>query len=315
MILLYIIFSSIFTLIFFLYNLNTEAVIYADAINIVIGLLVFVFKFIIFKRRHNMLEKIYLNLPLMTECLPKSKNIIQEDLNKIINRMSEINNDNITKFNSQYQDNMDYYTIWIHQIKTPISIMQMILKSDDTETNRELLAELFRIEQYSEMALNYLRLNSSSSDFIIRKYSLDNIIKQAVHRYAPQFIRRKIKLVYMPTDAEIITDEKWLLFIIEQILSNAVKYTFRGYVEIKYENEVLTISDTGIGIPEEDIPRIFEKGFTGLGGRKDKKATGLGLYLCKRSADKLGHKIFIKSKAGKGTQVSIDFNIKYFDIE
>ncbi|MDE5945697.1 MAG: sensor histidine kinase, partial [Oscillospiraceae bacterium] len=201
------------------------------------------------------------------------------------------------------------------RIKTPISIMQMILKSDDTDTNRELLAELFRIEQYSEMALNYLRLNSSSSDFVIRKYNLDNIIKQAVHRYAPQFIRRKIKLIYSAVDAEIITDEKWLLFIIEQILSNAIKYTLKGYVEIKYSDEVLTITDTGIGIPEEDIPRIFEKGFTGLGGRKYKKATGLGLYLCKKSADKLGHKISIKSDVGKGTEVSIDFNIKYFDIE
>lgn len=193
--------------------------------------------------------------------------------------------------------------------------MQMILQSDDTDENRMLLSELFRIEQYTEMALYYLRLDSTSTDFVIGKFDLDSIIKQAVHRYAPQFIGKKIRLVYSPFNADILTDEKWLLFIIEQILSNAVKYTVKGSVTIKYANDILIISDTGIGISPEDLPRIFEKGYTGMSGRIERKSTGLGLYLCKRTADMLGHSLSASSVVGRGTNFYIDLSSKELDIE
>ncbi len=196
-----------------------------------------------------------------------------------------------------------------HQIKTPISVMRMMLQAEDTKENRELLAQLFRIEQYAEMALGYLRLDSDSSDFIFQEYSLDDIIRQAIHKYAAQFVRKRIRLQYEPVNITVLTDEKWLLFIIEQILSNAVKYTQEGKVTITVTKEkVLQIADTGIGIAPEDLPRIFEKGFTGYNGRADRKSTGLGLYLCKMAADRLSHQIDADSEAGKGTVFSIDLS-------
>ena len=185
----------------------------------------------------------------------------------------------------------------------------MMLQAEDTKENRELLAQLFRIEQYAEMALGYLRLDSDSSDFIFQEYSLDDIIRQAIHKYAAQFVRKRIRLQYEPVNITVLTDEKWLLFIIEQILSNAVKYTQEGKVTITVTKEkVLQIADTGIGIAPEDLPRIFEKGFTGYNGRADRKSTGLGLYLCKMAADRLSHQIDADSEAGKGTVFSIDLS-------
>ncbi|HBH94765.1 MAG TPA: hypothetical protein DDX91_03380, partial [Ruminococcaceae bacterium] len=174
---------------------------------------------------------------------------------------------------------------------------------------------LFKIEQYVEMVLNYIRLGDDSSDLVFEEYSIDGIIKQAVHKYAPQIIRKRIALKYEPKgDLRIVTDEKWLLFIIEQLLSNAVKYTEKGEIEIKVtDDKKLIITDTGIGIENEDLPRIFEKGFTGYNGRADKKSTGLGLYLCKLTVDKLSHRIEVKSTVGKGTSVSVD--LKRYELE
>ena len=201
---------------------------------------------------------------------------------------------------------MEYYTLWAHQIKTPIAAMRLLLQSEDTEQNRELLAELFRVEQYVEMVLSYLRLGSTSNDFVIQKYPLESIVRQAVRKYAPLFIRKKIRLELGTLSSEVLTDEKWLCFVVEQLLSNSLKYTPKGTISIREEpGKVLVIEDTGIGIAQEDLPRIFEKGFTGKNGRSDKRATGLGLYLCRRVLEKLSHRMEIRSQPGKGTQVRL----------
>ena len=222
----------------------------------------------------------------------------------------------LTEWENWRQESMDYYTTWVHQIKTPISVMRMTLEGEDTEEHRELSAELFRIEQYVEMVLSYLRLDSDSSDYVFQEYDLDSIIRQAVHKYAPLFVRKKLRLFYEPVNVKVLTDEKWLLFILEQILSNSIKYTQEGSVSITLTpDKVLNISDTGIGIAPEDLPRIFEKGFTGYNGRSDKKSTGLGLYLCKKAAGRLSHKISVQSKPGAGTVVSIDLDTKMLRTE
>jgi signal transduction histidine kinase len=185
--------------------------------------------------------------------------------------------------------------------------MRMTLQGEDTEENRDLLAELFRIEQYVDMVLSYIRLGSSQTDFVFAWYDLDSIIRQAIHKYASQFVRRRIRLVYEPVEVQVLTDEKWLLFILEQLLSNAIKYTPQGTVTITVSPEkILTVSDTGIGIAPEDLPRIFEKGFTGYNGRADKKATGLGLYLCRQTADILGIRVSAQSEPGRGSTFSLD---------
>lgn len=177
--------------------------------------------------------------------------------------------------------------------------------------------ELFRIEEYVSMALQYQRVSNTENDFVLEKVSLDGVIRDTIKKYAKTMIRRHIGINYSGTKKQVYTDEKWLAFILEQILSNAIKYTPQGYVTIETAEEkdrfFITIKDTGIGIKAEDLPRVFEKGYTGYNGHADKKATGIGLYLCRQMADKLGHTIRMESELGKGTKVWIGFDLDYAD--
>lgn len=205
---------------------------------------------------------------------------------------------------------MDYYTLWVHQIKTPIAALRLIL-SQDTDHDRAAMAEVFAIEQYAKMVLSYLRLSGDSTDFVFRSCDLDKLVRGQVRYFAPLFIRKKLSLAYTPSDCEVLTDEKWLSFVIGQLLSNAVKYTKEGGVRIYLEEpKTLVIEDTGIGIAPEDIPRIGERGFTGLNGRADRSATGLGLYLCRQICEKLSHGLSIESEPEKGTRVRLDLSRK-----
>ena len=185
--------------------------------------------------------------------------------------------------------------------------MRLTLQNEDSELSRRLSEDLLRIEQYVEMVLCYLRLDSSSTDYVFQEYDLDSIVKQAVRKFAGQFIRRKIRLDYQPLHTRVVTDEKWLLFVVEQVLSNALKYTpAAGTVTIDLEEpKTLCIRDTGIGIAPEDLPRVFEKGYTGYNGRNDKKASGIGLYLCRRICKNLNHVISVDSSLDSGTVVRI----------
>lgn len=311
--LMFIVFSGIFAAVFSLYDLEAEAVIYSAALCLILALAVLAVNFYFYFRQHKERMDLLQNIEIQSDNLPEPKTLSDKDYWAIINKLKRLLSDSITLRSSRQKESIEYYTTWIHQIKTPISVMQMILQGEDTAEHLELSNQLFRIERYVEMVLNYIRLGGDSSDFVFMEYDVDDIIKQAVHKYAPQIIRKRIKLSYEPlpkTDSvTVVTDEKWLLFILEQLLSNAVKYTERGGIAISVTSDKkLIIADTGIGIAEEDLPRIFEKGFTGYNGRSDKKSTGLGLYLCKLTADKLSHKIEVSSEIGKGTVFSIDLN-------
>ena len=230
----------------------------------------------------------------------------------------------------------DYYSMWVHQIKTPISAMKLLLEAEREELGQLMCDEeqqaafkelsdnldsfedeLFRIEEYVGMALQYQRVSSTENDFVLEKISLDGVIRDTIKKYAKIMIRRHIGINYSGTKKQVYTDEKWLAFILEQILSNAIKYTPQGFVTIETAEEkdrfFITIKDTGIGIKAEDLPRVFEKGYTGYNGHADKKATGIGLYLCRQMADKLGHTIRMESELGKGTKVWIGFDLDYAD--
>ena len=228
----------------------------------------------------------------------------------------------------------DYYSMWVHQIKTPISAMKLLLEAEreelgllicDEEQSQCLLSdnmdsfedELFRIEEYVSMALQYQRVSSTENDFVLEKVSVDGVIRDTIKKYAKIMIRSHIGINYSGTGQEVYTDGKWLAFMLEQILSNAIKYTPQGFVTIETAEEkdrfFITIKDTGIGIKAEDLPRVFEKGYTGYNGHADKKATGIGLYLCRQMADKLGHTIRMESEIGKGTKVWIGFDLDYAD--
>ncbi|MBE5901072.1 MAG: HAMP domain-containing histidine kinase [Lachnospiraceae bacterium] len=207
----------------------------------------------------------------------------------------------------RFSDMMEYFTVWVHQIKTPIASMHLTLQNQDTPLSRHLLAELFYVEQYVGMVLAYLRLGAESSDYVLRPVAVDNVLREVFRKLSRQFIEKKLTLSYEETGYETISDEKWLAFVIEQLLTNAIKYTKEGGVTISVsEDGILTIADTGIGIAPEDLPRIFEKGYTGYNGRTDKKASGLGLYLTKQVCEKLKHEIAISSEVGKGTVVSLN---------
>lgn len=230
----------------------------------------------------------------------------------------------------------DYYSMWVHQIKTPISAMKLLLEAEreelgllicDEEQQASLKElsdnvasfedELFRIEEYVSMALQYQRVSSTENDFVLEKVSVDGVIRDTIKKYAKIMIRRHIGINYSGTGQDVYTDGKWLAFMLEQILSNAIKYTPQGGVTIETAEEkdrfFITIKDTGIGIKAEDLPRVFEKGYTGYNGHADKKATGIGLYLCRQMADKLGHTIRMESELGKGTKVWIGFDLDYAD--
>nr|WP_317413089.1 sensor histidine kinase [uncultured Solibaculum sp.] len=314
--LLFSAFVGIFAAIFSLYELKAEAIWYSLGLCVLLVAVVLSVHFFFYWKRHQERLRVLQNVQIMLDQLPEPKTLAEADLQEMLKEQRRILDNVLTSWRTEQQESMDYYTTWVHQIKTPISVMRMILESEDTEEHRELSAELFRIEQYVEMVLSYLRLGSESSDYVFQEYDLDDIIKQAIHKYASQFVRGRIRLVYQPAHVSVLTDEKWLLFIIEQILSNSIKYTREGTVTIIVTPErVLKISDTGIGIASEDLPRIFEKGFTGYNGRSDKKSTGLGLYLCKTAADRLSYKISAQSTPGVGTTISLDLHTDQLQVE
>ena len=268
-----------------------------------------------FALRHRQLSDALNSIRVSDEQLPPPENLIEEDYLQLIRALGEEKQRQTSAMDLRMSDMQDYFTLWAHQIKTPIAAMRLILQTKPENSAGEIEGELFRVEQYVEMVLNYLRLDSDSTDFVFKTCSLDGIIRQCVRKYAKQFIRKKISLEYEGTALQVLTDEKWLCFVIEQILSNALKYTAAGSIRIFTQGETLVIADTGMGIAPEDLPRVFEKGYTGYNGRTDKKATGIGLYLCKKILQKLGHEISISSEVGKGTRVSIDLSREELTVE
>lgn len=307
---------AVFWVVMDLYRLPMEAVAYATILCLCITFICGMAGCTKYYRRHKLLEDMKSRITLTLEGLPEPSELIEKDYRELL----EILNDDKVAMASEYDSSrtnmVEYYTLWAHQIKTPIAAMRLLLQTEETDQNQELSMELFKIEQYVEMVLQYLRLDSDSTDFLIQKYDLDRIVRQAVKKYAKQFIRKKISLEYSTLNCQVLTDEKWLQFVIEQILSNALKYTHEGSISIyMMEGKTLVIEDTGIGIQEEDLPRVFEKGYTGYNGRADKKSTGIGLYLCKRILTKLSHTIRIESQVGKGTKVLIGLDNINLEVE
>lgn len=225
-------------------------------------------------------------------------------IGELRNQLQETNKQN----EKVIQDMLDYYTVWVHQIKTPIAAMKLRLQNEDSPLSRKLQTDLFRIEQYVEMVLTYLRLSSNQTDYLFQKYDVDDLLKRVIRKYADEFIERKITLDYQPVHLQVITDEKWIGFVFEQVLSNALKYTPAGQICIYcVDDDTVCIEDSGIGIRKEDLPRIFENGFTGYNGRLSPQASGLGLYLCKQICLKLHHDIEASSEIGAGTKVYVHF--------
>lgn len=380
----YIVFAGIFAAVSYLYNIRMDAVQYAFILSAVWFVLFIVWDYIRYIRRHREVAEMEQRLDSGLDRVPDPVTLIEEDYQRAVMKLYEARRELESSNRIIRQEMADYYGMWVHQIKTPIAAMHVLLQASEecrlnaedqaknTESGlyagrsaelgqyvREMKMELFKIEQYVEMVLTYLRMEEMSSDLSFEVCSLDSVIKQAVRKYSQMFIFKKIKLEYTPVETKVLTDEKWLEFVIGQILSNALKYTMpdgstsapdeagiAGRISIYMEDRVhvvreegtdmedrvhvareegadmadsgftdeiqtrepcLVVEDTGIGIWPEDLPRVFEKGFTGYNGRTDKKSTGIGLYLCKSVMDKLRHQIWIESEAGRGTKVYLSF--------
>lgn len=304
---IFLLFSLIFLGVFLLYGIPIEAVLYPAILCGLLGLIFLALDMHRAWRTYRQLEILKtLPAPLM-EPFPEPDTMEAAEYQEIIRTLREGQKQLESGMALRYEEMVEYYTIWAHQIKTPIASMRLTLQNEDSELSRRLSEDLLRIEQYVEMVLCYLRLDSSSTDYVFQEYDLDSIVKQAVRKFAGQFIRRKIRLDYQPLHTRVVTDEKWLLFVVEQVLSNALKYTpAAGTVTIDLEEpKTLCIRDTGMGIAPEDLPRVFEKGYTGYNGRNDKKASGIGLYLCRRICKNLNHVISVDSSLDSGTVVRI----------
>lgn len=243
----------------------------------------------------------------------EAKDILEERYVDLIHvqEKSRVDTENISARSSK--DMEQYYNIWVHQIKTPISGMNVLLQSmEPTEEVGELQNQLFSVEQYVDMALQYQKIKSTTNDFSFAEIPLNKVIRENIRKYARLFIAKKLAVRYEETALRVLTDEKWISFVLGQIITNAVKYSDKGSITISaYEDECntyLSVKDEGIGISPEDLPRVFERGYTGYNGRADKKSTGIGLFLCKSVTRMLGHKIQISSEPGKGTEVTIIFS-------
>ena len=208
-------------------------------------------------------------------------------------------------------DLMDYYTLWAHQIKTPIAASSLLVgEIEDKKVKNQLEQELFKIESYVNIVLQYLRLESFHEDLVLKKENLEDLVKEIVKKYAIFFIQKGLSLNLHDLDRTIITDRKWFVVILEQVLSNSLKYTSQGGIEIYFQEDTLYIKDSGLGIQDADLLRVFERGFSGYNGRLTQQSSGLGLYLSKKIADELGHQISIASQVGQGTTVMISFSEK-----
>lgn len=312
-IVLFCLFGVVFAAILFLYHLPVEAVGYAFGLCVLVGMVTVLIDAGNYRKKIERLKEQHQAVRNGTEKLPKAEDCLEEVYQELLYQSQEEAREQTAKLMREKTDITDYFTLWAHQIKTPIAALRLLMQQDMQnieqvyELRKESEGELFKIEQYVEMVLQYLRLNSSINDFVLKEYSMDDMIRQAVRKYAPMFIRKKLVLNYEGGTAKVVTDEKWMVFVIEQILSNAIKYTMEGSISIYMEESILVIEDTGIGILTEDLPRIFEKGYTGYNGRSDKKASGIGLYLCRQILQKLGHKMCVESEPGKGTRVKLLF--------
>ena len=225
---------------------------------------------------------------------------VKDDNERLVNENKTLKSEML----NQKDDLNAYFLMWLHQIKTPMTVSKLLLEKPDETTNTKLKMQLMYIEQYINMAMNYLKMIDHSTDMDITEVNLDDIIKNLLKKYSLLFIHNHISLEYQSNLAYVISDSQWLTILIEQILSNALKYTENGKIAIQYledNKHALEIRDTGIGIRSEDIPKIFDRGYSGFNGRMNEKSSGLGLYLARKISERLNIQIEVESKLSKGS--------------
>ncbi len=310
------VFACVFAAVFYLYDLPVEVVGYAAALCLALGAALFAVSFARYVRRRRTLERLMANVGEAAYHLPRPNGALEADYQALLRAVCADRALLAAESEAERREMLDYYTLWAHQIKTPIAAMDLLLQSDGARDTEALQAERFKIGQYVEMVLSYLRLGSESTDFVLRRCALDEIVRGCLRKYARLFILKKQTITFEPTGRTVLTDEKWLSFVIGQVLQNAIQYTPRGgSVRICGDGADLLIADSGIGIRAEDLPRVFEKGFTGYNGQAEKKSSGIGLYLCRCTMEKLGGAISAWSEPGQGTAIRLYLPDRPLEVE
>ena len=261
----------------------------------------------------NMLEKLDEKY-LITEII-KTPNFLEGQIFK--NSLEQIDKsmlENVNKYKYMTEDYKEYIELWIHEIKIPIATSKMVIENNKNAITKSIDEELDKVENYIEQALFYARSNTVEKDYYIRKVVLKEIVNESIKKNKSSLIQEKISIDIHDLDVEVNTDNKWIVFILNQIIQNSIKYRKKEnsvieiYANQGKENVILYIKDNGIGIKQGEITRVFEKGFTGTNGRlSNKKSTGIGLYLCKKLCNKLGIGIELNSVQNKGTAVMLIF--------
>ncbi|MDE6852225.1 MAG: HAMP domain-containing histidine kinase [Lachnospiraceae bacterium] len=300
---LYVIWAAIA----FLTHESLENALYLTALWLFVVLVYGIRDYLNYRERYLLILHLRKEICESVEHLPQAEGIQEEQYQELLRIVHGDKMDQLFRADQTRKDLVEYFTMWVHQIKTPIAGMRLLLQMSESPEREELQGELFRIEQYVDMVLVYLRLGAESTDLVIQKYDVAELVRKTVKIFAGQFIRKKLSVKMDDVSGYVITDEKWFRFVVEQLISNAIKYTDQGSVVISWQENTLCISDSGIGIAAEDLPRIFEKGYTGYNGRMDKKSTGIGLYLCYQTMEKLGGSIRVESEVDQGTRFYLIF--------
>lgn len=303
-----IIWVGVFFLLFALMRIPFTYIWYPTLICTVLFCGFLFFDMLRFAGKHRELQQMKNHIDITLDNLPEPENTLEQDYQELLSELMLHKNRGMSALKATKNEMTEYVTIWTHQIKTPLTALQLMAAELEEPAKAETMTRLFEIEQYTDMMLQYLRLESDSTDYVLKEYSVKSMVNQAVKYYARVFIAKGITVrIDIPEDEKVVTDEKWMVFALKQLISNALKYTKQGSIHI-YMDDCLVIEDTGIGIAAEDLPRIMERGYTGYNGRKDKKATGLGLFLVNQILKQLHHGIEITSEAGVGTKVALRFN-------
>lgn len=293
----------IFGILFYLYDIPFDAIIYGCELSFVWSAVCLFIDFYKYYKRHKLLHINREQFFDDAEQLPEHMDIIEYDYQELAKELYQAKQELISKNRIARKELLDYYGMWVHQIKTPIAALDILLQNTEQFLYEEDIVNS-RINKRLEIIQESIPVSDMKMElFKIEQYAVDDMVRQVIRKYAKIFISKKIKMNFKPTGRYIVTDDKWFVFVLEQLISNALKYTKKGQISIYMKEKSLVIEDTGIGIPAEDLPRIFEKGFTGYNGRENKKSTGIGLYLCKNIMDKLQWNITADSEVGRGTKI------------